>query len=265
MKQWKSLAFGAALALACGGAMAQQGARFNVGRGVSIDAECQVRSDYSFHLTERSVVFTRDDRAPSRVLMRDGRLFVDDTWVAVSAADSRRIREYERNARAAMPLAQQIGRDAAAIALAAIGEVATAFSSDPEATRTKIEQARRQVDDRLQQTISPERFNADELGNAIGGVVGDIVPTFVGDVVGGALRAAFSGDALRFQRMQHDLDARIEAIVEPQAKALERNAEALCRRMEALDAIDDALEYRLPDGRPLSLLDVERKPLRQRR
>lgn len=256
---------GLLLACLCGGAAAQ-GSKLNLGRGVDIDidADCQVRSDYNFHLTERSVVFTRKQGAPARVLMRDGRLFVDDAWVQVGAADSRRIRDYERGARAAMPLAQQVGREAAQIALMAIGEVATAFSSDPAATRAKLDEARVKVDARLQQAITPERFNGAALGEAIGDVIGDVLPTFIGDVVGGALRAAFSGDTARFERIEHDLDARIEAVVEPRAKALERNAEALCRRMEALDAIDDALEYRLPDGRPLSLLTVERKPRRQR-
>jgi hypothetical protein len=255
----------AGLLLAClSSGAAAQGGKVNLGRGVSIDADCQVRSDFNFHLTERSVVFTRKQGAPGRVLMRDGRLFVDDAWVQVSAADSRRIRDYERGARAAMPLAQQVGREAAQIALVAIGEVAAAFSSDPAATREKLDEARVKVDARLQQAITPERFNGAALGEAIGDVIGDVLPTFIGDVVGGALRAALSGDTARFERIEHDLDTRIEAAVEPRAKALERNADALCQRMEALDAIDDALEYRLPDGRPLSLLTVERKPRRQR-
>ncbi|TDK23196.1 DUF2884 family protein [Luteimonas aestuarii] len=254
---------GIALAFMSSAATAQVG-KTNLGRGVTIDADCQVSSDYSFHLTERSVVFTRKDGTPARVLMRDGGLFIDDAWVQVSADDRRRIREYERGARAVMPLAQRIGREAAQIALAAIGEVAAAFSNDPAATRRKLDEARTTIDDRLQQAITPERFHGDALGAAIGNAIGDVVPTLVGDVVSGALRAAFSGDASRFQRIEQDLDGRIEAIVEPRAKALERDAEALCQRMEALDALDDALEYRLPDGRALSLLTVERKPRRTR-
>jgi hypothetical protein len=233
---------GVALACTCAGASAQ-GAKVSLGRNVTIDADCHVTSDYDFHLTERSVVFTRANGSPRRVLMRDGRLFVDDAWVQVGAADSRRIRDYERDARAAMPLAQQIGREAAQIALLAIGEVATAFSSDPAATRARLDQARTRIDTRLQQAITPSRFDGEALGQAIGAAIGDVVPTLVGDVVGGAMRAA---------------------AVEPRAKALERDAEALCRRMEALDAIDDALDYRLPDGRALQLLSVERKPARRR-
>ena len=65
----------------------------------------------------------------------------------------------------------------------------------------------------------------------------------IGDIVGGAISAAFSGDASRLKRMEN-LDAQIEARVKPRAEALEQRAEGLCRRMVALDRLDNALEYR---------------------
>lgn len=245
---------GVAVALACAQAAAGDG-KIRAGKHVSINSDCNIESDYDFHLTERSVVFTRKAGAPSRVLMRDGRLFVDDAWVEVSAADGRRIRDYERGARDAMPLAQQIGREAAQIALTAVGEVAAGLSSDPERTRRKLADARKRIDAELANSVNANSFSGEALGQSIAGVVGEIMPMVIGDVVGGAVRAAFSGDTARLERME-DLDARIEAIVEPRAKALERSADELCRRMEALDAIDNALEYRLPGGKPLHLLEV---------
>ena len=75
----------------------------------------------------------------------------------------------------------------------------------------------------------------------------------IGDIVSGAIGAAFSGDASRLKRLEN-LDAQIEARVEPRAKALEQRADSLCRRMVELDRIDDALEFRLADGQPLDLL-----------
>ena len=82
-----------------------------------------------------------------------------------------------------------------------------------------------------------------------------MLPTVIGDIVGGAVHAAF-GDAERLQRMEN-LDAEIEARIEPRAKALEKSADALCRRMESLDRIDNALDYRLPGGDALELLEVK--------
>ncbi|GAA3925734.1 DUF2884 family protein [Luteimonas lutimaris] len=230
------------LLLACGGAQA----------AVSVD--CDVHSDYDFTLTPKSVVLTRRHGAPRTVLMRQGRLFIDDRWVAVSPADGKRLASYEREARAAMPLAAKIGRDAATIAFTALGEVARGFGNDPAQTAKKLEQARGELDRTLARTISPTRFSSAELGKGIGEAVSGVVPSLVGDIVGGALRAALTGDTGQLARLD-DLDARIDAIVEPRARALERNAETLCLKLQDLDRIDDALEYR-HQGRPLELLRV---------
>ena len=235
-----------ALLLACGTATAGD-------RHVNVD--CEVHSDYDFALTNKSVVLTRKSGEPKTVLMRQGRLFVDDKWVDVTPADRDRLVAYEREARATMPLAQQIGRDAADIAFTALGEVARGFSRDPEKTDAKLKQARAELDRSLARSIGPTHFNSDALGEGIGKAVGDVMPMMIGDIVGGALRAAFSGDTRSFERMD-DMDARIDAIVEPRAKTLERNAELLCKRMRGLDDIDNALEYRF-DGKPLDLLRVD--------
>jgi hypothetical protein len=233
-----------ALLLACGNAAA-----------TDVDVDCDVHSDYDFALTQKSLILTRKSGTPRTVLMRQGRLFVDDRWVAVGAADRERLAEYEKKARETMPLAARIGRDAATIAFTALGEVAKGFSRDPERTEARLRDAREQLDRSLARSVSPTRFNSADLGKGIGDAVGEAVPLLVGDIVGGALRAAFSGDTERLEQLDQ-LDTRIDAIVEPRAKALERNAETLCRSMRALDVLDDALEYR-HDGKPLDLLRVE--------
>lgn len=220
------------------------------------EISCDVDSDYDFHMTPRSVIFTRESGTPKAIVMREGRLFIDDQWATLSAADSRRIKDYERDARATMLIAQQIGHDAAEIAFITLGEVAAGFSSNPRETRAKLDKARAQLDARLARSVTPTRFNGRDLGQGIASAVGDVLPTLIGDIVGGAVSAALSGDTARLQRMEK-MDKDIEARVEPRANALERRAETLCHRMEALDAIDDALEYRQPNGQRLELLEAK--------
>ena len=225
------------------------------GNAMAREISCDVESDYELHVTPRSVILTREHGTPDAVLMREGRLFVDGKWVALNTEDSKRIAQYERETRAVLPLARQIGRDASEIAFTVLGEVASGFSSDPASTRAKLARARTRLDARLARSISANHFNSDHLGEGIGRTVGELVPSLIGDIVGGAVSAAFTGDTARLQRMEN-MDKDIEARVEPRAKALERRAEALCQHMQALDEIDDALDYRLPDGRPLDLLDA---------
>ena len=226
------------------------------GNAMAKEISCNVESDYELHVTPRSVIMTREHGTPDAVLMRQGRLFVDGKWVALSAADSKRIAQYERETRAVLPLARQIARDASEIAFTVLGEVASGFSSDPASTRARLEQARTRLDARLARSISANHFNSDHLGEGIGRTVAELVPSLVGDIVGGAVRAALTGDTARMQRIER-MDQDIEARVDPRARSLERRADALCQHMQALDEIDDALDYRLPDGRPLDLLDAK--------
>ena len=220
------------------------------------DFRCDVDSDYDLSITPQSVILTREAGVPKAIVMRQGRLFIDDKWVSLSAEDSKRIAEYEKQARATMPLAQQIGRDAADIAFTALGEVAAGLSSNPKQTRANLDQARAGIDRNLAHAISANRFSGNELGHSIASAITEVLPIVIGDIVGGAVSAAFSGDQARLQRMDN-LDKEIERRVEPRAKVLEKRAEVLCRRMEALDAIDDSLAYRTADGNRLDLLDAK--------
>lgn len=218
--------------------------------------DVNVESDYDLALNERSVILTRASGLPDTIVMRQGRLFVDDAWVALNPADSRRIAAFEQATRATMPEAQAIGRAAADIAFIALGEVAAGFSSDPAGSRVRLATARAQLDARLARSVTPTRFDGRDLGAGISQAVGAALPSMIGDIVGGAIGAVFSGDGSRLKRMEN-LDARIEARVRPRALALERRAEGLCRRVIELDGIDNALEYR-HRGQPLNLLRVER-------
>ena len=224
---------------------------------IELDASCDIDSDYDLTIDERSVILTREAGTPHAIVMRQGRLFVDDRWVGLNGADRQRIADFEKGARAAMPEAQAIGRDAADIAFTVLGEVAAGFASDPKLVQQKLDRARAQIDARLARSVTATRFNGRELGDGIGEAVAEVIPSMIGDIVSGAIGAAFSGDASRLKRLE-DLDAQIDARVEPRARALEKRAQALCGRLAELDRIDDALEFRLPGGQPLGLLESRR-------
>lgn len=219
------------------------------------DTGCRVESDYELTLNARSLILVRDAGVPKAIVMRQGRLFVDNAWVPLGLEDVRRLAAFEQGTRDAMPEAQAIGRAAADIAFTALGEVAAGFSSDPVAVRAKLDAARVKLDARLADSVSAHRFDGRDVGRGIAEAVGDAIPSLIGDIVGGAISAAFAGDKSRLERMEH-LDAEIEAAVAPRAAILEQRSLALCQRLEALDALDNALEYRLPDGQPLNLLRV---------
>ncbi len=220
------------------------------------DITCNIESDYDLSVNDQSVILTRDSGTPKWIVIRGDRLFVDDRWVALDDGDRKRIAAFDRGTREIMPLAREIGRDAADIAFTALGEVAAGFSNDPAETRAKLDQARKKIDARLARTVTANRFDSKDLGDGIGEAVSEVVPMVIGDIVGGAVRAALSGDSKRLEAME-GLDKQIEARVEPRAKALEKRTELLCGKMEALDRLDSALAYRLPGGAALDLLRIK--------
>ena len=220
------------------------------------DVSCQIESDYDLSINAQSVILTRDSGTPKWVVIRGERLFVDDRWVALTTEDRRRLSDFDRGVREAMPLAREIGRDAADIAFTALGEVAAGFSNDPAQTRARLDQARDRIDARLARSVSANRFDGSDLGKGIGEAVSEVIPLVIGDIVGGAVRAALSGDTRRLEEMEN-LDKQIEARIEPRANALEKRAEALCVKLEALERLDSALAYRLPAGEALDLLRIK--------
>lgn len=217
---------------------------------------CDIESDFDFTLNDQSVIFTRQSGVPKWVVIRGDRLFVDDRWVVLGVEDRKRVAAIDKGARAIVPLAGAIGRDAADIAFTALGEVAAGLSAHPDKSRAKLDQARKRIDARLAASIGANRFNSDALGEGIEEAVTEAMPALIGDLVGGALSAALSGDTQRLEAMD-SLDQQIEARIEPRAKALEARAEQLCTRMLALDQLDNALAYRLPSGGRLNLLDAK--------
>ena len=224
----------------------------------SSEISCNIESDYDLSVNDQSVILTRESGTPKWIVIRGERLFVDEWWVTLSRDDHKRIAQFDRGTREILPLAREIGRDAADIAFTALAEVAAGFSNDPADTRAKLDQARNKIDARLSRSVSANRFDSSDLGKGIGEAVSEVVPLVIGDIVGGAVRAAISGDTRRLQAME-GLDQQIEARVEPRARALEKRAQQLCGKMEALDRLDNALAYRLPGGAALDLLRMTQK------
>jgi hypothetical protein len=73
------------------------------------------------------------------------------------------------------------------------------------------------------------------------------------------MKAMFAGEEKaaamesRMNAMEKDLDASIDA----RAKALEPLADGMCKRIQRMDALDNALDVRLPNGKPIDFLSIK--------
>lgn len=223
------------------------------------DAEdrCNVRSDWGVSSHRRAFVFSRADHAPAEVGIGGGRLFIDGREQTLSAADHARLARLEAEMHALVPELREVVTEAVDIAFSALTEVARGLASDPQRVVSELERARRAARGQLE-SRPLSALNGDAIAGVITPILTEFVPQVIGGAVTGALKAAFGGEVRtqefekKMKRMERELDSKVEA----RAKDLEPLAKAMCRRLETMDRIDDELEYRLPDGKRLDLLQV---------
>ena len=219
---------------------------------------CNIHSDYNIGPYRNAYLFQRESGPAHKVGIGGGRLFVDGKEIQLGAADQQRMARFEDEMRGLAPEVQKVSEEAIGIAFTALTEVARGLSANPDETIEDLEKSRRRA---LAEIRSEPLavFNDDAMED----IIEPIVARYVPDIAGGAARSAmsmiFASDAKRAEfekrmdRMEHELDTRVDA----RAKALEPLAQAMCDRLTRMDALDDALEYRLPGGQPLQLLEID--------
>ena len=217
--------------------------------------QCDMGSEWTVRMHRRAFIFSKDDHTPAEVGIGGGRLFIDGKEQKLSEADHARLSRFEQEMTATLPVLHDIVVEAVDIAFAALNEVARGLASDPKQAVADLQRAQSKV--RREIESKPlTAFDGDAIGKTIEPVITEFVPTIVGGAVSSALGAAFGGEKKanefeqRMARMEQDIDRNVEA----RAKALEPKADELCTRLKSIDAIDDSLEYRLPDGERLDLL-----------
>lgn len=226
-------------------------------RRVHTDHQCEVHTDWGVASAGRAFVFTREDGKPGEVGIGGGRLFIDGREQALGAADHARLSRLEGEMHALVPELRQVAVEAVDIAFTALAEVARGLASDPAAAVADLQAAQGKVRARME-ARPLSALNGDAIEGVITPILGDFVPRIVGGAVTGALKAAFGGEQQandyekKIQRMEQALQSKVEA----RAKRLEPLADSMCRRLQAMDRIDDELEYRLPEGGRLELLRV---------
>ena len=248
----KPAAIALALALAFAGAPDPAHANIRVN-----GHKCDVHSDWSVRPHRLAFVFAQEGHQPGEVGIGGGRLFIDGKEQKLSAADHARLSRMEAEMHAMLPQLRKVVVEAVDIAFAALTEVARGLAADPQRSVADLEKARARLRSQLENKPLAA-LDGDAIGRTIGPILGEFIPQIIGGAVSNAISAAFGGEKKtqefeqRMQRMEKELDAKVER----RARELEPLAEALCGHLQAMDRIDDELEYRLPGGGRLELLRV---------
>lgn len=225
----------------------------------TIDVSCNASSDYQVSLSGDAFVFENDQGRDTRVVLGGGKLFLNGKPALLSAADQKRVDAFETELRLLVPESRQVAVEAVGMAIDALSEVSIALSGD-EGKRGDYDKVRVKALAAARNSKTLPIFNDQAMEGIVDPIVAEFVPDITGSALGFAMKSAFSGEAkskamdARMDAMDKDLDVRMEA----RAKALEPLAQAMCKRMQRMDAIDDSLEKRLPDGKPINFLETDK-------
>lgn len=230
---------------------------------LDLNARCHVESRYGVQVENDRLDFTRNSAGtagPSRIELVGGSIHIDGQAIALSAADRQRVNQFQLKLRALLPQVKQIAAESIDIAFVALSTVVTQFSSDER--RAELLGELRALKNDAEHTIATAN-STDALENAaferrLEAAVERIVPTLAGEFAAQAIRVAMSGDAdaaASIERRATEFGQQMERSVEGAAKALETKVARLCPQVEALDAIDNSFDWRLPDGSKPELLE----------
>lgn len=220
------------------------------------DLSCEIHSDYDVTIDDDRVSFSRAESAPTKIDLEDGVLTIDGRRAVLSKKDQERLARVLRETRVLAPEVGAIALDAVDIAFLAMSEVAVGLLDESDDTLANLAEARKRIEADLRAT-PPGAFDDRRHADLVGEAIAELVPALVADVVKAALVAAFTGDTAKAEALEAraaKIEREVERRIEPRARALEKRARALCERMAEIDAIEEDLDYRLPDGRRLELL-----------
>lgn len=218
-------------------------------------ASCGVESPYALRIDPGGVRLDADegDVSPQRVEIHDGVLRVDGVARPVTGDDAQRLREMETTAHALLPEIAGITRETIHITFDALGGVHAALNGDRRQRRA-FERLRGQALERVALSLDRGVWTPEVFGEAFGAEIEAATEAIAADFTPGrAMWMVLTGGVGRMERRVERMEAELERSISAREHVFEAHATALCAGLETLDGLQQALDVRLDDGRPLQL------------
>ncbi|WP_165967301.1 DUF2884 family protein [Luteimonas aestuarii] len=249
-------------AVACGIALLAVSATSAAGRHGfgSQHSGCSVESAYTLRVGQHGIRLHDNDgkASPQRIDFHDGALRIDGIERDVSQADARRLRSMEAETRALLPEIAGITREAIGITFDTLGSVNAALAGNRRNAR-QFERLRARSLARIDETLGRGVWNADIFGDAFEAEIEAAAESMAASFTPGrAIWMVMTGGIGRMERRMEKMEGDIERSISAREGQLEQHATGLCTRLETLDALQEAMELRLDDGRPLRVFEFRR-------
>lgn len=202
--------------------------------------QCMAVSEYAFQITPKQVIAISDAAEPGTVILSDGKLFVRNQWVSLSAEDAKRIRELETQLRRLEPRIQAENAELAQQQMQVFKGMGEMDLGDWE---------RQQARDRKDRRFRIGPLGALQAGN------GDTMMSKASDQLLGVLSSVMGDMRGLASGKDKGAEDRINKVLEriPMPSVGAGMQSKLCPEYAALNEIDNAVTYRY-NGQPLELL-----------
>ena len=228
------------------------------------ECDVNIHSDYDLRIGTDGLSFAPKGDAAGKIRIDAGRLFVDGREVEVAGADKARLAQFEEEVLGIREEAIGIALEGIELGLTAVREVHAAFEDDAEVVaqfNSRLDKLRVNMVNAVRNDLSHGRPTDEEIDRVVDSVVEPLVKELVAsvaaNVAGEAIAMALSGDESRAKDIEakaHRLERTIQDKVEGGAKRLEKRANELCPRVQALAQINASLQVQLANGAKLDLM-----------
>jgi hypothetical protein len=241
------------LILAAAPVLAQAG---DHGKGVTLSSDqCGFSTPYDVRISPAGLQLDRKDDSPRTVFLHDGTLRVDGQLVQVDPADAERLRRIEATSREMLPQIDLIAREAVGISFDALAGAMQVMTGDARKTK-QLDAYRKRALAHLDHTLARGVWEQAAFEAQFEAEIEQAAEEMAGAMTRGVLWTVFTGGAGRMERRAEALEKELDARIEARSEALETQAQALCVKVQALDALQRELDVRV-QGRPLELLKVK--------
>lgn len=216
--------------------------------------QCGLSTPYNVLVDTGGVWLYRDEGSPKEVFFHDGELSVDKQVRAVSDADARRLRQLEYAAYQLMPEVAGIARDSVEVTFDALGGAVEIMTGSKRKAR-QLDSFRADTLDHVNRTLGMGRWDQDVFDETFEAKIEAAAESIAASMTRSVMWTVLTGGAGRIERRAEKMEAELERTMDIRAQAIEARADALCPRIEAIHALQAALEYRY-NGQPLEFLEM---------
>ncbi|MDC7808153.1 DUF2884 family protein [Luteimonas sp BLCC-B24] len=213
---------------------------------------CAVSTPYNVLVDTGGVWLYRGQGRPQEIFFHDGTLSVDRTVQTVSTADAQRLRQLESGARALMPDVAEVARQSAGLAFEALAGVVEAMTGSARQVR-QVERFHADTTAHIDRTLGRGRWDQDVFGPGFEARIEAVAERMNGSLGRSVMWQVITGRAARMDARAERLDAELTRRIDARSAELERRVDALCAQVQALHALQAALEYRF-EGERLVML-----------